>query len=266
MLMIFAGVEPTLASSTSYADPQSLDPSLLNQSVPAVYNRFQTSQFEIMRKKAETEQQFGSFLAQYSGLSNNSVSPGLRSPLSGPAAGPFASVHAGYNEQSAMVQPGYLPRPLPYVSPTQPRFPHWKHTLPRISPLDRPRSIASSFPVGPEASRYPVSALFRDNGGFDMPHTPNDPSGMTDMYPSRTRSDPQALTLDTSGASAQIVKPKKKVSVSGSHQSNSFELTNWTESFQSQACGTERKGLVLRGYKECESADLTHIGRGRASG
>lgn len=214
MPLTSAGLEPTLASSTSYADPQSLDPSLLNQSVPAVYNRFQTSQFEIMRKKAETEQQFGSFLAQYSGLSNNSPSPSLRSPLGGPHGAPFASVHTGYNEQSASIQSGYLPRPLPYISPTQSRFSQWKHTLPRISPLDRPRNSASSFPVGPEASRYPVRSLFRDNGGFDVPYPQNESASMTDGYHSQTRSDPEALTLDTSGASAQIIKPKRKVRAS----------------------------------------------------
>ena len=213
MFLTSGGLEPTLASSTSYADPQSLDPSLLNQSVPAVYNRFQTSQFEIMRKKAETEQQFGSFLAQYSGFPTNAISPGLRSPLSGPQAEPFASVHTGYDVQSETLQPGNLPRPLPYVSPTQPKFGHFKHTLPRISPLDRPRQIAKSFPVGPEASRYSVDSLLRDNSGYSISHPGNDPLGMTDMYPLQAQVDPQALTLDTSGASAQIVKPRKKVSV-----------------------------------------------------
>ena len=164
-----------------------------------------------MRKKAETEEQFGSFLAQYSGLANNPISPGLHSPLSGPQAAPFASVHTGYSVQTAAVPPGTLPRPLPYFSPTQPKFGHFKHTLPRISPLDRPRHIASSFPVGPEASRYPVASLFQDNGRFNISQSQNDPSGTTEMYPSQTRSGPEALTLDTSGASAEIIKPKRKV-------------------------------------------------------
>lgn len=216
--MTLAGLEQPLSSSASYADPQSLDPSLLNQSVPAVYNRFQTSQFEIMRKKAETEQQFGSFLAQYSGYPNKSISPSLISPLSGPQSGSFASVHTGYNVQSEPVRPDYLPKPLPYISPTQPRFGHWNHTLPRISPMDRSRHTASSFPVGPEASRYPVASLFQNNGGFSMSPLQLEPSRMTDMYPSQTRLDPEALTLDTSGASAQIVKPKKQVRVRCSPQ------------------------------------------------
>lgn len=262
--MISAGLEPAPASSTSYADPQSLDPTLLNQSVPAVYNRFQTSQIDIMRRKAETEQQFGSFLAQYSGLSNSSIPPGFRSPLGGPQAGPFANVHTGYNEQSPTVQPGYLPRPLPYVSPTKQRFGQWNHTLPRISPLDRPRNIASSFPVGPETSRYPVSSLFRDNGGFGMPYPQNDPSGMAVVYPSQAQLDPEALTLDTSGASAQIVKPKKKVRVPCSHHCEIGELTNGTESFQSQGSGVEREGMVFRRHQESELANIPDLRRGRA--
>lgn len=223
--MTLAGLEQPLSSSTSYADPQSLDPSLLNQSVPAVYNRFQTSQFEIMRKRAETEQQFGSFLAQYSGYPNNSISPDLISPLSGPQSGPFASVHTGYNLQSEPGRPGYLPKPLPYISPTQPRFGHWKHTLPRISPLDRPRYTASSFPVGPEASRYPVASPFQNNGEFSMSHPQIEPSRMTDMYPLQPQLDPEALTLDTSGASAQIVKPKKQVRACYSPQCSVCILT-----------------------------------------
>lgn len=217
-----------------------------------------------MRRKAETEQQFGSFLAQYSGLSNSSVPPGFRSPLSGPQAGPFANVHTGYNEQSPTVQSGYLPRPLPYVSPTKQRFAHWNHTLPRISPLDRPRNIASSFPVGPEASRYPVSSLFRDNGGFGMPYPQNDPSGMAVVYPSQTRLDPEALTLDTSGASAQILKPKKKVRASYAHKCDTRGLTNGAESFQSQARGVEREGMVFRRYQESEPANIPDLRGSRA--
>ncbi|KAI9877439.1 MAG: hypothetical protein M1830_003896 [Pleopsidium flavum] len=196
------GRQQALGSSTNYADPGSLDPSLLSQSVPAVYHRFQSSQMEMLRKKAANEHQFGSFLSQYSGHANAPISPSLNSPLTGPQAGPFASIHTGYHVHSAVSQSGSLPRPLPYVSPTQARFAPFRNTLPRISPLDMPMNagMESSFPIGPEASRYPVGSLFQENRL----------AGMIDTHASETRSDPNALTLDTSGPSAQVIKPKKK--------------------------------------------------------
>ncbi len=161
-----------------------------------------------MRKKAETEHQFGSFLAQYSGTNND---PSLAFPLTGSQAGPFASVHDGYNMQSANTPSLYLPKPLPYISPTQARFGHLKQNLPRISPLNHPlySGMASSFPVGPEALRYPAGSLFQDYGRFS--NASSNTAGTTDMSWTQTQSNQETLMLDTSGASAQVIKPKKKV-------------------------------------------------------
>jgi len=260
------GGQQAVGSSTNYADPGSLDPSLLSQSVPAVYHRFQSSQMEMLRKKAESEHQFGSFLSQYSGHANGPMPPSLRSPLTGPQAEPFASIHTGYHVQSAASQFGSLPRPLPYVSPTQTRFGPMRHTLPRISQLDRPMNagMASSFPIRPEASRYPVGSLLQENSGFASANVQHGLADATDNYPSQTRYGPETLTVDTSGPSAQVIKPKKKVSRQVCPFLKIMGLTWKSESFESQASGVERKSLVLRGRADCKLADIIHLRRGSA--
>ena len=75
--------------------------------------------------------------------------------------------------------------------------------------------VANSFPVGPEVSRYSVGSAFHDHGGYGMRNLQIDPANVTDMLPSQTRSDPENITLDTDGIRAQVIRPRKKVTMPG---------------------------------------------------
>lgn len=174
---------------------------------------------EVFRKKVESDQQYGSFLAQYSDPSQGSLAPNSPAPLTGPQAAPFASIHTGYDAQPSTSPINVLPRPLPYVSPTQARFGPWKHTLPRISQLDRPSDAgpARSFSGGPEASRYPVISVSQDNAGYPLTNIENDPTGLAGNQAFQTQSEQGYLTL---GSNAEVIKPKKKVSRPGRGSAN----------------------------------------------
>ncbi|KAI9797376.1 MAG: hypothetical protein M1835_001043 [Candelina submexicana] len=124
---IFGGqISPSGPGSTQaqvslqrYPEAGTLDPALITESVTATLSRYKNQQEEILRKKNENEQMLSAFLTQYKADLMGPISPGVRSPVTGAAAGPFASVHKGYVPNGSQQ---INTRPLPYVSPTRPRF------------------------------------------------------------------------------------------------------------------------------------------------
>ncbi|KAI9715848.1 MAG: hypothetical protein M1812_005668 [Candelaria pacifica] len=106
-------------SLPGYPAAGTLDPALITESVAATLSRYAAQQEELLRKKNENEQMLSACFTQYMDNLTGPISPGVRSPVTGAAAGPFASVHTGYVPKGSHQM---SPRPLPYVSPTRSRF------------------------------------------------------------------------------------------------------------------------------------------------
>ncbi|MCJ1402235.1 hypothetical protein MMC11_005455 [Xylographa trunciseda] len=129
------------STHVGYASPTALDPSLATESLEVVMARHSRIKDKLISELRENDHLLSMFLHKYGyQFSRGPISPGTRPPTFHQRNGSFQFGQVG--------NPGTLPRPLPYLSPTAPNF----GSSSMVSPVVN--NMTQSFPPGPGPSRF----------------------------------------------------------------------------------------------------------------